>query len=130
MKILYLRTQLECIQADRILFLEAKVANLEKENETLKAALTGQTIEAERTYRDNIGKFDQLSQRVFEVVSYLVRTWKRPVSYHEILRAFMAKYPNMAKEETICRRVRELVEAKWLATPNRGMFITIPKKET
>jgi hypothetical protein len=127
---MYSRTELERIQADRIVFLEAKVANLEKENETLKAALTGQTIEAERSYRDNIGKFDQLSRQVFEVVAYLVKVWKRPVSYHEIIRAFMAKYPNIAKEETITRRCRELVEDKWLATPSRGMFITVPKKDT
>ena len=127
---MYARTETERMQAERIGFLEAKVSNLEKENASLKAALTGQTIEAERSYRDNIAKFDQVSEQVLGVVTYLVKVWKRPVSYHEIIRAFQAKYPNIAKEETITRRVRELVEEKWLATPERGVFIPIPKKGT
>jgi len=122
---MYHRTETERIQAERIQFLEAKAANLEKENTTLKAALTGQTIKAERSYRDNIAKFDQLSRQVFEVVAYLVKMWKRPVSYHEIIKAFQAKYPNVAKEETITRRCRELVENKWMATPERGFFIVV-----
>jgi len=120
---MYHRTETERLQAERIQFLEAKADRLETENTTLKAALTGQTIEAERSYRDNIAKFDQLSRQVFEVVAYLVKIWKRPISYHEIIKAFQAKYPNMAKEETITRRCRELVENKWMATPERGFFI-------
>ena len=122
---MYHRTETERLQAERIQFLEAKADRLETENTTLKAALTGQTIEAERSYRDNIGKFDQLSRQVFEVVAYLVKIWKRPVSYHEIIKAFQAKYPNVAKEETITRRCRELVENKWMATPERGFFIVV-----
>jgi len=125
---MYARTELENVQAERIRFLEAKVANLEKENFTLKAALTGQTIEAERSYRDNILKFDQLSEQVLGVVTYLAKVYKRPVSYHEIIRAFQARHPNIAKEETITRRTRELVENKWLSTPERGYFIPIPKE--
>ena len=127
---MYAKTEVENMQAERIRFLEAKVANLEKENLTLKAALTGQTIEAERTYRDNILKFDQLSEQVLGVVTYLVKVYKRPVSYHEIIRAFQAKHPNIAKEESITRRTRELVENKWLSTPERGYFIPIPKEST
>ena len=127
---MYARTELENVQAERIRFLEARVANLEKENTTLKAALTGQTIEAERTYRDNILKFDQLSEQVLGVVTYLAKVYKRPVSYHEIIRAFQAKHPNIAKEETITRRTRELVENRWLSTPERGYFIPIPKEKT
>jgi hypothetical protein len=127
---MYHRTETERIQAERINFLEAKVTKLEDENVTLKAALTGQTIEAERTYRDNIEKFDQLSRQVLGEVTYLVKVWKRPVAYDEIVKAFQTRYPNVAKGETICRRVRELVEDKWLATPERGFFIPIPKKDT
>ena len=124
---MYHRTETERIQAERIQFLEAKASRLETENTTLKAALTGQIIEAERSYRDNIDKFDQLSRQVFEVVAYLVKVWKRPVSYHEIIKAFQAKYPNIAKEETITRRVRELVEQGWMETPIRGSFIVVAK---
>ena len=127
---MYHRTETERIQADRINFLEARVTNLEKENAALKAALTHQTIEAERTYRDNIEKFDQLSRQVLGEVTFLVKVWKRPVAYDEIVKAFQTRYPNVAKGETICRRVRELVEDKWLATPERGYFIPIPKKDT
>lgn len=127
---MYARTEVENIQAERIRFLEARVANLEKENATLKAALTGQTIEAERSYRDNIKKFDQLSEQVLGVVTYLAKVYKRPVSYHEIIRAFQARHPNIAKEESITRRVRELVENRWLSTPERGYFTPIPKETT
>ena len=127
---MYARTELENVQAERIRFLEARVANLEKENATLKAALTGQTIEAERSYRDNIKKFDQLSEQVLGVVIYLAKVYKRPVSYHEIIRAFQAKHPNIAKEESITRRVRELVENRWLSTPERGYFVPIPKESS
>jgi len=127
---MYHRTETEKKQAETIQFLNAKIVELEKELKVLRAALTGQTIEAETSYRDNIERFDQLSKQVLEVITYLVKIWKRPVSYHEILKAFQAKYPNVAKEETITRLVRKLVEDKWLATPERGTFIPIPKKSS
>ena len=122
---MYHRTETERIQAERIQFLEAKADRLEKENTDLKAALSHQTIEAERSYRDNIDKFDQLSRQVWEEVAYLTKMWKRPVSYDEILKSFQRKYPNVAKAETISRRVRELVEQNWMETPVRGSFIVI-----
>lgn len=124
---MYHRTETERIQADRINFLEAKVANLEKENAALKAALTHQTIEAERSYRDNIEKFDMLSRQVWEIVAYHSRMWNRPVSYDEIVKAFQTRYPKVAKTETITRRVREMVEQGWMATPQRGFFIVVKK---
>mgnify|MGYP001580337882 CR=1 FL=1 len=124
---MYHRTETERIQAERINFLEARVTNLEKENATLKAALTHQTIEAERTYRDNIEKFDQLSRQVWEVVAHLNKIWIRPATYDEIVHAFQRQYPNVAKGETICRRIREMVEQGWMETPERGSFIVIKK---
>jgi hypothetical protein len=127
---MYHQTETEKKQAETIQFLNAKISELERELKVLRAALTGQTIEAETSYRDNIERFDQLAKQVLEVIIYLVKIWKRPVSYHEILKAFQAKYPNVAKEETVTRLVRKLVEDKWLATPQRGTFIPIPKKSS
>ena len=111
----------------RIRFLESRVAELEKENFVLKAALTGQTIEAERSYRDNIDKFDQLSRQVWQVVAHLTKVYRRPVSYDMIVKSFQTRHPKVAKGETICRRVRELVEQGWMATPQRGLFIVVEK---
>ena len=122
---MYHRTETERLQAERIQYLDAKIAHLETENTDLKAALTHQTIEAERSYRDNIGKFDQLSRQVWEEVAYLTKMWKRPISYDEIIKSFQRKYPNVAKAETISRRVRELVEQGWMETPVRGSFIVV-----
>ena len=124
---MYPQNELERMRIERIQFLETRVANLEKENATLKAALTHQTIEAERTYRDNIQKFDQLSRQVWEVVAHLNKIWVRPATYDEIVRSFQRQYPNVAKGETICRRVREMVEQGWMETPERGSFIIIKK---
>jgi hypothetical protein len=119
--------EIEKQHIDRINFLEQQVAILTRENATLKAALTHQTIEAERSYRDNIDKFDQLSRQVWEVVARLNKVWKRPASYDEIVRNFQRQYPNVAKGETVCRRVRELVEDGWMETPERGSFIVVAK---
>jgi len=124
---MYSQDQIEKQRIDRINFLEQQVAILTRENATLKAALTHQTIEAERSYRDNIGKFDQLSRQVWEVVARLNKVWKRPASYDEIVRNFQRQYPNVAKGETVCRRVRELVEDGWMETPERGSFIVVAK---
>lgn len=124
---MYPQNELERMRVERIQFLETRVAILEKENATLKAALTHQTIEAERSYRDNIEKFDQLSRQVWEVVARLNKIWNRPASYDEIVRAFQREHPNVAKTETITRRVREMVEQHWMETPERGSFIVIKK---
>jgi len=124
---MYPQNEIDKTRIERIQFLENRVGLLEKENFTLKAALTHQTIEAERTYRDNIGKFDQLSRQVWETVAHLNKIWTRPSTYDEIVKAFQREYPNVAKGETICRRVREMVEQGWMETPIRGSFIIIKK---
>jgi len=118
---------LEKAQRRRIAFLEEENSRLQNENTVLKAALTHQTIEAERSYRDNIDKFDQLSRQVWETVDHLNIVWTRPAKYDEIVKAFQQQYPNVAKGETICRRVREMVEQGWMETPIRGSFIVIKK---
>jgi len=127
---MYPQNEIDRQRIERIQFLEARVGSLEKENATLKAALTHQTIEAERSYRDNIEKFDQLSRQVWEVVAHLNKIWNRPVTYDEIVRNFQRQYPNVAKTETITRRVREMVEQRWMETPERGSFIVIKKSDS
>jgi len=122
-------TSIEQKQAEYISFLQAKVARLEKENAVLKAALTRQTIEAEKSYRDLQEKFDRISKLVLDVVVNLVKVWKRPCSYDEIIRAFQARHPRLAKAETISRRVRELVTKGYLTSPERGKFVPVPKGE-
>lgn len=124
---MYPQNEMDRVRIERIQFLENRVGILEKENFVLKAALTHQTIEAERTYRDNIDKFDQLSRQVWETVAHLNKIWNRPATYDEIVKAFQREYPNVAKGETICRRVREMVEQNWMETPIRGAFIIIKK---
>lgn len=124
---MYSQNEIDKVRIERIQFLENRVGILEKENFVLRAALTHQTIEAERTYRDNIGKFDQLSRQVWETVAHLNKIWIRATTYDEIVKAFQREYPNVAKGETICRRVREMVEQGWMETPIRGSFIVVKK---
>lgn len=124
---MYPQNEIDRVRIERIQFLENRVGILEKENFFLKAALTHQTIEAERTYRDNIGKFDQLSRQVWETVAHLNKIWTRATTYDEIVKAFQREHPNVAKGETITRRCREMVEQGWMETPIRGSFIVVKK---
>jgi len=118
---------LEKAQRRRIAFLEEENSRLEKENDILRAALTHQTIEAEHSFRDNIGKFDVIGRQVWAVVADLNKTWKKPVTYDMIVKAYQRQYPNVACGETICRRVRKMVEDGWMETPIRGSFIVVAK---
>jgi len=111
--------------------LRATIAKLETENMLLKNALTGQTIEAEKTYRDLEPQFDKMANQILEVVVYLVKLHQRPVSYEEIIKCYRARYPYIdAKTETITRRVRELAERDppLIHSPERGLWVPIPKK--
>jgi len=114
-------------QGRRINFLEDENQRLQEENDTLKAALTGQTIEAERSYRDNIKKFDALFIQIWPIIADINKIWGRPALYDEIIKSFQTKHPSVAKAETISRRVREMVAEGWLETPRRGSFIAVKK---
>jgi len=116
---------LEKAQRRRIEFLEKTNERLEDENSVLKSALTHQTIEAENSFRDNIGRFDVIGRQIWSVVANLSKTWQRPVTYDEIVKAYQRQHPNVAVGETICRRVRKLVEDGWMETPIRGSFIVV-----
>ena len=112
-------------QMRRIEFLEKSNERLQMENETLKASLTGQTIEAERSYRDNIKKFDSLFIQIWPIIADINKIWGRPALYDEIIASFQKKHPGVAKAETVSRRVREMVAEGWLETPRRGSFIAV-----
>lgn len=114
-------------QKRRINFLEEQNERLTKENDVFKAAFTHQTIEAELSFRENIGRFDILARQIYSTVTNLNKTWQRPVTYDEIIKAFQREHPNVAKGETISRRVRELVQGGDMETPIRGSFIVIKK---
>ena len=118
---------LEKAQRRRIEFLEKTNERLEEENSVLKSALTHQTIEAENSFRDNIGKFDVIGRQIWSVVANLNKIWSKPATYDQIVKAYQSKYPNVACGETICRRVRKLVEDGWMETPLRGSFIVVAK---
>lgn len=114
-------------QKRRITFLEGENERLTTENNVLKSALTHQTIEAEVSFRDNIGRFDIIGRQIWNEVAKLNKTWQRPCTYDEIIKAYQRQYPNVAKAETISRRVRELVQGGWMETPIRGSFIVVAK---
>ncbi|RLI41379.1 hypothetical protein DRO59_07155 [Candidatus Bathyarchaeota archaeon] len=126
-------SSLEEIRLQRIRFLEAKVAKLERENTLLKAALTRTTIKAERSYRDMESTFDRLSKQVLETVCYLVKTFKRPATTEEVIKAFKNKYFQDISSETISRRLRYLRDGDWckhkfgvnhplLHSPQKGLW--------
>jgi len=116
---------LEKAQRRRISFLEGENQRLEEENNILKSSLTHQTIEAETSFRENIGRFDIIGRQIWSVVANLTKTWKRPATYDEIIKAYQRQYPNVAKAETISRCVRRLVQDGWMETPIRGSFIVV-----
>jgi regulator of replication initiation timing len=118
---------LEKAQRRRITFLEDENSKLQKENDILRASLTHQTIESENSFRDNIDKFDIIARQIWAVVADLNKTWQRPATYDEIVKAYQRQYPNVACGETICRRVRKMVEDGWMDTPIRGSFIVVAK---
>ena len=117
-------------QANRINSLSKELENAQKENRILKAALTRQTIEAGKTFRELRDQFDQLAQELHDILVYWTAKLQRALTYDEIIRYYRAKHPNTKyTSETICRRIREMAEAGLLHSPVRGEFIPIPNDE-
>ncbi len=112
-------------QGRRMTFLEEENMRLTTDNNILKSALTHQTIEAENSFRDNMGRFLVIERQIWAVVADLNKTWQRPATYDEIIKAYQRIHPNVAKAETISRCVRRLVQEKWMETPIRGSFIVV-----
>jgi hypothetical protein len=112
-------------QGRRISFLEEENQRLNEEIKVFQATFTHQTIEAEVSFRENIGRFDILGRQIWATVANLNKVWRRPATYDEIIKAYQREHPNIAKAETISRRVRELVQGGWMETPKRGEFIVV-----
>ena len=117
-------------QATQIISLLKELANTRKENRVLKAALTRQTIEAGKTFRELRDQFDQLAQELHDILVYWTAKLQRALTYDEIIGYYRAKHPNTKyTSETICRRIREMAETDILHSPVRGEFIPIPNDE-
>jgi len=116
-------------QGKQIDFLMNELERYRKENATLRAALTRQTIEAGKSFQELRGQFDALAQQLHELIVHWVAKLQRPLSYDEILKFYRIAYPkNVYVSETIFRRIRELAEDGWLHSPERGTFIPMPKQ--
>ena len=114
-------------QATHITYLLKELANTHKENRTLKAALTRQTIEAGKTFKELRNQFDQLAQELHDILVHWTAFLQRALTYDEIIKYYRIKHPKTQyTSETICRRIREMVEAGLLHSPVRGTFIPIP----
>ena len=114
-------------QTEQIAFLSKELENARKELVVLRAALTRQTIEAGKTFRELRDQFDQLAQELHDILVYWTAKLQRSLTYDEIIRYYRAKHPQTQyTSETICRRIREMAEAGTLHSPVRGSFIPIP----
>ena len=109
---------------DEVNFLRKRVAQLEAENQLLKASLMQKIIDNEPSYRDLEKRFDRLSKLVFKTVKSLTLRFRRPVTNDEVIQAFRTRYPFIkAKAETITRRIRKLKEQNYLFSPKRGYYM-------
>jgi len=110
-----------------------EIIRLMKENRILKAALTRQTLEAGKSFRELKPQFDQLAMQIYDVIAHWVAKLQRPLTYDEIIRYYRMRYPNPPYSnytaETITRRCRSLKEEGYLHSPSQGEFVPIPKEE-
>jgi hypothetical protein len=110
-----------------------EIIHLTKENRILKAALTRQTIEAGKSFREMQDQFDELAKQIYDVICHWVAVLQRALTYDEIIEKYRKRYPSPPyvnyTAETITRRVRELAEDGWLHSPERGTFVPVKKEE-
>lgn len=125
--------QLVQSQAQHIEALRKQVERYERENNILKAALTRQTLEAGKSFRELQSQFDELAKQIYDVIVYWVAKLQRPLTYDEIIKYYRLRYPNPPyvnyTAETITRRVRELKEQGHLHSPELGLFVPVKKEE-
>ena len=84
--------------------------------------------EAESPWAKKSERFELVKRMVLEVVYNLCKRTGRSIPYKEIYEAFKVRYPGAYKglgndpDGTIGRRVRELVQDRWLISPSSGEF--------
>ena len=116
-------------QVKQIEFLMIELGVYKRENAVLKAALTHQTIEAGKSFKELRDQFDALAQQLHDLITHWVAKLQRPLTYDEIIKYYRIAYPKAVyTSETICRRVRELAEEGWLHSPEKGTFIPVAKE--
>ena len=108
---------------DTIKFLRTQLEKLQRENELLRNAVYQIADDFEPTYRQMQKRFKSLEKIILRIIIDLIKQFKRPVTYEDIIRAFRARYGIPAKTETITRTVRKLKEQGIIFSPKKGYFM-------
>jgi len=108
---------------DTIKYLQTQLDKLRRENELLRNAVYQIADEFEPTYRQLEKRFNSIERVVMRIIIDLIKRFKRPVTYEDIIRAFRARYAINVKTETITRTVRRLKEKGLLFSPKKGYFM-------
>ena len=106
-----------------IRYLQTQLDKLKKENEMLKNAVHQIASEYEPRYRDLEKRFKAIEKQLLRVIIDLIKRFRRPVGYEEIIKAYKTRYPFNVKTETITRCVRKLKEQGYLFSPKKGYFM-------
>jgi len=112
-----------------IRYLQTQLDKLRKENELLRNAVRQIADEYEPRYRDLEKRFKAIENQVFRVIIDLIKRFRRPVTYEEIIKAYRARHPFNVKVETITRTVRKLKEKGYLFSPKKGHFMLTKLEE-
>ena len=106
-----------------IKYLQTQLDKLRRENELLKNAINQVVSENEPRYRDLEKRFKAIEKQVMQIIIFLIKTRRKPITYEDIIKAYRARYPFKIKTETITRCVRRLKEKGYLFSPKRGYFM-------
>lgn len=106
-----------------IRYLQTQLDKLRRENELLKNAVHQIASEYEPRYRDLEKRFKAIEKQVMQIIIFLIKTRRKPITYEDIIKAYRARYPFKIKTETITRCVRRLKEKGYLFSPKRGYFM-------
>jgi len=106
-----------------IRYLQTQLDKLRRENELLKNAINQVVSENEPRYRDLEKRFKAIEKQVMQIIIFLIKTRRKPITYEDIIKAYRARYPFKIKTETITRCVRRLKEKGYLFSPKRGYFM-------
>jgi len=108
-----------------VAYLQRRVNELRRENELLRNAVRQIADEFEPMYRELEKKFRAIEKQVLRVVIDLIKRFRRPVTYEEIIKAYKVRHPFKVKTETITRTVRKLKEKGFIFSPKKGYFMLV-----